>query len=143
MNLNDERAELVDDEYQYWKNATNIDNFLEEFDPFNINEEKIYNDTYKTENKTCDVNGNITERTAIDCKLDQIEIKYEELLELEDKYDTLKNNTFVTYDQERFQIKEGGFLYDTYRYYKALKEYINRQLYVLDQVKVLLNAKKI
>lgn len=58
------------------------------------------------------------------CKAKEIQSKINELkLNVSSKgdgsIDLRLNNTQFNYDENRFSIKEGSFLYDTYRYYIA------------------------
>jgi hypothetical protein len=58
------------------------------------------------------------------CKANEIQNKINQLkLNVSSKgdgtIDLRLNNTQFNYDENRFSIKEGSFLYDTYRYYIA------------------------
>lgn len=50
------------------------------------------------------------------------------LTELHKMFDSIKeimNNTHSTYDEDRFSIRQGSYLYDTYRYYEHHSEYVH------------------
>lgn len=48
------------------------------------------------------------------------------------------NNTKESYNEKRFSIREGSYLYDTYRYYKVQTEFLTHQLDTIDQIKNLI-----